>query len=176
LDKINFISFPRTATTYCCEAFKIALPNYHSQIIYHKIDSLKKEKNVVTVVRKPELAIRSTLEIYKKNDVDLYLDWYIEFMEETLNRLDDIFVTTFDEVTNDINKVINKYCMKKNIKNPHLINTKFLLDRLKTSCPGNIPAKRKYKTFEKKILYSNKFSTANNIYNKILKSIVELPG
>lgn len=163
MDTINFISFPRTATTYCCEAFKYAIPTHNSQIIYHKINSLKKEKNVITILRQPDFAISSTLLLYKKENIVEHLDWYIEFMKVILDRFDKIFVTTFEQVINNVNDVIKIYCSIHKINNYKKINTKTLFQKVAEKFPDNIPT-RQNMMLQEKIKKTKNYTEANDLY------------
>jgi hypothetical protein len=128
--RITFASFPRTSSTYVIEALLQAYPGCRedgrwnmSHLGRHRIQPIRKDENVITIVRHPLDCCSSTIALEFVEDANGALDWYIRFMQATIARFDEIFVAKFEDVITDVNKVIANYAAKFNLDTPQTVDT-----------------------------------------------------
>lgn len=166
MDRLICVAFPRTASTFLTESLKVAYPNIEVAHIFHKIDVLRKEKNIITILRKPEDAIASWMTKINDNDIEGNLDWYNRFMVATLNRLNDVFITNFESITTDVNSVIQKCRNYYSLQEPNNVNPDSILELLKENYPDRI-SKQRNLSLSDKIKESKNYMESFNLYNKI---------
>lgn len=166
MDRLNCIAFPRTASTFLTQSLKVAYPNIEVTHIFHKIDVLRKEKNIITILRKPEDAIASWMTKIDDNDIEGNLDWYNRFMVATLDRIDDIFITDFESITTDVNSVIQKCRSYYSLQEPNKVNPDSIIELLKENYPDRISKERNLFLCDK-IKESKNYIESLNLYSKI---------
>lgn len=129
MGRITFASYPRTSSTYVIDALVQAYPGCKedgrwnmSYLGRHRIQPIRKDENVITVVRHPLDCCSSTIALEFVDDANGALDWYIRFMEATIARFDEIFVAKFEDTIADINKVIADYAAKFHLEVPQKVD------------------------------------------------------
>jgi hypothetical protein len=165
LDRLVCVAFPRTASTYLTESLKVAYPNIEVAHIFHKIDVLRKEKNIITILRKPEDTIASWMTKIDDNDIEGNLDWYNRFMVATLDRVDDIFITDFESITTDVNSVIQKCKNYYSLQEPNTVDSSYIIELLKENYSDRISKERNLFLCDK-IKESKNYIESLNLYNK----------
>ncbi len=165
MDRLKCVAFPRTASTFFTESLKVAYPSIEVAHIFHKIDVLRKEKNIITILRKPEDAIASWMTKIDSNDIEGNLDWYNRFMVATLDRVDDIFITDFESITTDVNSVIQKCKNYYSLQEPNTVDSSYIIELLKENYPDRISKERNLFLCDK-IKESKNYIESLNLYNK----------
>ena len=165
MDRLVCVAFPRTASTYLTESLKVAYPNIEVAHIFHKIDVLRKEKNIITILRKPEDTIASWMTKIDDNDIEGNLDWYNRFMVATLDRVDDIFITDFESITTDVNSVIQKCKNYYSLQEPNTVDSSYIIELLKENYSDRISKERNLFLCDK-IKESKNYIESLNLYNK----------
>lgn len=171
MDRLICAAFPRTASTYFTESLKVAYPKadiFHS---FHKIEILRKESNIVTIIRKPEGAVASWLTKLNEEEIEANLDWYDRFMIATLNR-DDIFVTDFDSVIFDVNAVILECQEFYSLDEPKTVDTKEIVKHLKKNFPDRI-SKEQNLALQKKVIESPSYGKSIDLFNEVFDKMTE---
>ena len=166
MDRLNCVAFPRTASTFLTQSLKVAYPNIEVAHIFHKIDVLRKEKNIITILRKPEDAIASWMTKIDDNDIEGNLDWYNRFMVATLDRVDDIFITDFESITTNVNSVIQKCKSYYSLQEPNTVDSSYVIELLKENYPDRISKERNLFLCDK-IKESKNYIESLNLYSKI---------
>ena len=172
MDRLVCAAFPRTASTYFTESLRVAYPQadiFHS---FHKIEILRKESNVVTIIRKPEGAVASWLTKLSEQDIEANMDWYDRFMIATLDRFDDIFVTDFDSVIFDVNAVIQECQEFYSLDEPKAVDAKEIVKHLKKNFPDRI-SKEQNLTLQKKIIESSSYGKSIDLFNEVFDKMTE---
>jgi hypothetical protein len=165
MDRLICAAFPRTASTYFTEALKVAYPEKEIQHIFHKIEILRKESNVITIIRKPEDAIASWLTKIEATDIEDNLDWYNRFMVATLNR-EDIFVTDFDSVISDVNAVIYQLRDFYSLDKSEFVDSEAIMETLKKDYPDRL-SKTKNSKLRDQVLKSPSYEKSLDLYNQV---------
>ena len=166
MGRLVCIAFPRTASTFLTESLKVAYPDIDIFHIFHKIDVLRKEKDIITILRKPEDAIASWMTKIDSTDIEGNLDWYNRFMVATLDRVDDIFITDFESIVTDVNSVINKCKDFYSLPEPNSVNSNDIVKMLEQELPDRI-SKSQNTLLQKEITLSNSYSKSLEYYNKV---------
>ena len=157
MDRLICVAFPRTASTYLTDALKIAYPDKDIWHIFHKIEVLRKESNIITILRKPEDAISSWLTKVDETDIEGHLDWYNRFMLATLSRISEVFITTFEAIVSDVNAVIAKCAEFYSLETPRLVD----IGNIKHLSTSN-------NSLREKILQSANYLESLNLYKQVL--------
>ena len=166
MDRLNCIAFPRTASTFLTESLKVAYPSIEIIHVFHKIDVLRKDNNIITILRKPEDAIASWLVKINDNDIDGNLDWYNRFMLATLDRINDIFITDFNSIISDFNTVIQKCKDFYSLPNPEYVNQKDIVEHLRNNYPDRISKERNLILCDE-IRKSKNYLQSLELYNQV---------
>jgi hypothetical protein len=165
LDRLICCAFPRTASTFLTESLKVAYPNTEVAHIFHKIDVLRKEKNIITILRKPEDAIASWITKIDSNDIEGNLDWYNRFMIATIERKDSIYITEFNDVIADVNSVIDQYARYYSFDKPALVDTDTLLKNMLLQYPDRLPSTDN-KKLKDEIVKSKNYQKSLSLYKE----------
>lgn len=170
MDRLNCVAFPRTASTFFTESLKVAYPDIEIAHIFHKIDVLRKQNNIITILRKPEDAIASWMTKICDDDIDGNLDWYNRFMIATIERFNDIYVTKFEDIVSDVNLVIQKCKDFYSLKEPNIVEPKSIISLLKKEYPDRISKKQNLmlcNEIKKSKNYLKSLELYNQVNNKI---------
>jgi hypothetical protein len=165
LDRLVCVAFPRTASTYLTESLKVAYPNIEVAHIFHKIDVLRKEKNIITILRKPEDAIASWITKIDDNDIEGNLDWFNRFMIATIERKDSIYITEFDDVITDVNSVIEQYAKYYSFDKPALVDTDIVFKNMLLEYSDRLPSTSN-KNLKDKIVKSKDYQKSLSLYEE----------
>jgi hypothetical protein len=169
MDRLVCIAFPRTASTYLTEALRVAYPKSQVSHVFHKIDVLRHQKNVVTILRKPEDAIASWLKMTDSKDIEGHLDWFNRFMIATIERKDSIYITEFDNVITDVNSVIDQYARYYSFDKPTLVDMDTLLKDMLLQYPDRLPSTDN-KKLKDQIVNSKGYDKSLGLYEEARKS------
>ena len=145
MDRLICCSFPRTASTFLVESLRVAYPEKEIYHVFHKIEVLRKQPSMITILREPEYAVASWLTKINEKDIDGNLDWYNRFMKATINRFDEIVVLEFDDIINDVNKSIKKCQQFFNLEEPKYVDSSLVIEKIKLE---HINAYSSYKNIE----------------------------
>lgn len=168
MERLVCIAFPRTASTYLTEALRVAYPKSQVSHVFHKIDVLRHQQNIVTILRKPEDAIASWLKMIDSKDIEGHLDWFNRFMTATIERKDSIYITEFDDVVANVNLVIEQYAEHHSFEKPALVDTDILLKNMLAKYPDRLPSTDN-KILKEKILKSKNYEKSLDLYEKARK-------
>lgn len=177
--------FTRTASTYTYTAVKLAFPEYEVTHTHDYLDlgyRALTNQPVIATIRNPLDTIASTLvQINKEQSINTakqIIENYIKHLHLINIHKDKIIVSTFEQVTNDFNIVLNNISEFYNIN--HL---PISLDDIKNNLPeykdpqedlrfGRFPRNNNYlkgvalETLKNNVL-SGLLNKANNIYGDI---------
>lgn len=170
MDRLICCAFPRTASTYLTESLKVAYPEKNIYHIFHKIDILRKENNMITIIRKPEDAVSSWMTKINNTDIEGNLDWYNRFMIATLNRVDDIFITDFESIISDVNNVIQICKNYFSFKEPNIVDSNSIIKKIKKEYPDRYSFQKNISLI-KEIKQSKDYQKSFNYYNEIKQLI-----
>jgi hypothetical protein len=144
---------------------KIAYPKSIVLHVFHKIDVLRKQNNVITILRRPEDAIASWLDMIDSKDIEGHLDWFNRFMIATIERKDLIYITEFNEVIADVNLVIDKYAKHYSFDKPAIVITETLLKKMSLEYSDRLPSTDN-KKLKKQIVKSKNYGKSLDLYEK----------
>ena len=157
MDRLICVAFPRTASTFLTDCLSLAFPKMEIHHIFHKIEILRTESNIVTILRKPEDAISSWLTKVNETDIEGHLDWYNRFMLAILDRISEVFITTYDAIISDVNAVIAKCAEFYSLDAPVTVDAQNI-SHLSTSNPS----------LRDKVLQSPNYVQSLNLYKQVL--------
>ena len=159
-------AFPRTASTYLVESLKVAYPDKEIYHIFHKIEVLRKENNMITIIRKPEDAVASWLTKIDDTDIDGHLDWYNRFLKATLDRFNDIVILEFEEIVSDINIAISKCANFFRLEKPNYVDSNYVVEHIKKELPDRFSLEKNIALIEK-IKQSKGYKESFDYYNQV---------
>jgi hypothetical protein len=166
LDRLICCAFPRTASTFFTESLKVAYSNIEIAHIFHKIDVLKKEKNIITFLRKTEDAFSSWMTKIDSNDIEGNLDWYNRFMIATLDRVKDICIVDFESITSDVNLAIQICRNYYSLPQPNIVDSVVIVEKIKTEFPDRYSFQQNNSLIEE-IKQSKNYQKSLDYFNKI---------
>ena len=169
MDRLVCVAFPRTASTYLTEALKVAYPKSIVSHVFHKIDVLRNQDKIITILRKPEDAVASWLKKVDSKDIEGHLDWFNRFMIATIERKDSIYITEFEHVIADVNSVIEQYAKYYSFDKPALVDTDTLLKDMELKYSDTVPSTDN-KELKDQIVNSKGYDKSLAFYEKARKS------
>jgi len=169
MDRLVCVAFPRTASTYLTEALKVAYPESIVSHVFHKIDVLRNQDKIITILRKPEDAVASWLTRVDSEDIEGHLDWFNRFMIATIERKDSIYITEFENVITDVNSVIEQYAKYYSFDKPALVDTDILLKDMELAYSDRLPSTDN-KKLKDQIVNSKGYDKSLGLYEEARKS------
>lgn len=175
MGKIVLTTFPRSASRFARAVFETFYgpENYEEGLC--KISYLKKP-NALTIIRKPEEAIPSWVAAVEnyfegfagftvENVVEESINFYIEWMEEIEKRHNDIYVTTFEKITQETQNELDKISLRFHLPKVQYDKDKVVVDY------KHIPGGNPETDLSKNCIYHPSFHKAVEAYNKIISLV-----
>lgn len=169
-----FDNFPRSGTNFLSIALQTAFPHYEIAWGGHRIENIRTQERLITVVRHPRDCVPSWIECSDADhSFDEVLDWHERFMHATEQRFEEIFAVSFEQITSDLNKVMREYADRFSLRTPFLLDVSEIMRRLEKEFPNNSPrqltAARKQLNLE--VTSSSKYEQSCAAYERVLNKI-----
>lgn len=175
LGQIVSVTFPRSASRFARSVFETF---YGPDVYVEGLCKMRllKEKNAFTIIRKPEQAIPSWVSAVEnyfegfagftvENVVDESINLYIEWMEKTLENMSSIFISKFEDFTEDTQNELNK--ISKHFDLPLVKYDKSMVMVDYKHIPGGNPETELSKT----VIYHSNFYKTIDAYNNVIKEL-----
>jgi hypothetical protein len=166
--RLNWDTFPKSGSQWLSTTLELSYPEY--KIIWggHRINTLRKEENVITVIRNPKDCISSYLVFFQKENPEKALDWYCRFMQGTIEFSERIFITKFEKITTQPKLVMTEYAKKFNLSNPKNVTLKNIKTKVMKTHPEHLPQPINTTRLKANeiVLNSPLLSTALEFYNQ----------
>jgi hypothetical protein len=172
MDRLVTCSFPRTASSFLVESLRVAYPTKEVHHIFHKIDVLRGQDNVISIIRKPEDAVASWLTKIEQNDIEGNLHWYNRFMEVLVKRFQSLVILDFDQITQDVNASIKKCQRFLKLEQPISVDSDLVIEKLKKDLPDRFSHSQNLDLIDK-IKESKNYESSFNNYAYIKNLIKE---
>ena len=139
MGRLNWDTFPKTGSSWLACSLELAYPA--SEIVWggHRKTTLKKESNVITVVRNPLDSVSSAMVFFSKTDVEGLLDWYCRFTQEIIDSKHRIFATQFEDLISEPFKVVQAYAKRFELETPKFFTQEMLMEISKKTYPHHLP-------------------------------------
>ena len=166
--RLVYDTFPKSGTAWLGTALRHSFPNDEIAWTGHRRISLKKEENVITVIRNPLDTVSSGMVFFGYEDATKVLDWYSRFTQGIIESSNRIFIAKFEELTTDPNSIMTAYAKKFNLVNPVATDKELIWQETQKTHPAHLPSEEtEARTEAKKMtLASPLLEKANELYEQ----------
>jgi hypothetical protein len=169
--ELTLSAFPRTGTMFFRQIFQSAFPSVKLLDGLHRIKSLQTDGQKVMTLREPCDAVSSWI-VYsypRSVVIDDALDWYCQFVEESLLASAKIIVAGFNHFTSQPNDAMKLIGQRIGIQPMHLDLTELNL-RMRDQLPRNYPSSDTHRKndYSLAVLSSCNYRKASEMYEQAL--------
>jgi len=180
--RLNYDTFPKSGTMWLGNCLSLSFPKEEIFFGSHRITTLRKKENVITVLRNPKDTISSYIVFFDNlnlcmgcrgyhtfNKVEDIFEWYCRFLKGMIDNYNRIYVVDFEKLTKNPYEVMVSYSKYFNLSKPCLITEQQVKEKTFKTNPENMPSPlTKQRIHINKIVESN---TSLNYAQKLYESI-----